>query len=284
MASEPLEARLAAADPMRPAILQVKKRRRETGDTVTLTLDPGPAGFPFQAGQFNMLSVLGVGEVPISISGDPGEAGILVHTIRAVGPVSRALAALRTGDPIGVRGPFGTAWPVRELRGYDLLIAAGGLGLAPLRPAVYEALRHRSDYGALELVYGARTPADLLYLKELQRWRGRFDMRVHVTVDAGSQKWRGPVGVVTGLIAHARFDPRETAALVCGPGIMMRYTVKELLDRGVAEERIFLSLERNMKCGLGFCGHCQLGPVFVCKDGPVFPYARLKDWLERREV
>ncbi len=284
MASEGMPAGPAPADPMRPAILRVANKRRETPDTVTLTLDPGPGGFPFAAGQFNMLSVLGLGEVPISISGDPGDPGRLLHTIRGVGPVSRALCGLRPGDPIGVRGPFGTAWPVRERQGCDLLIIAGGLGLAPLRPAIYQALRHRPEYGAVEVVYGARTPADLLYLAELQRWRGRFDLRVHVTVDAASPGWRGRVGVVTNLIAGARFDPPDTAALVCGPGVMMRYTVKELRDRGVAEENIFVSLERNMQCGLGFCGHCQLGPVFVCKDGPVFNYARVKDWLERREV
>lgn len=269
---------------MVPALLRVLQRRRETADTYTLTLDPGERGFAFVPGQFNMLAVPGVGEVPISISGDPGEPRRLIHTIRAVGPVTRALCRLKPGETLGVRGPFGTAWPVAEQTGRDLLIIAGGLGLAPLRPAVYEVLARRREFGAVEVIYGSRSPQDLLYPQELSRWRGRFDLRVHVTVDAAGPEWRGPVGVVTTLISHARFDPPYTSALVCGPGVMMRFTVAELLSRGVPEEHIFVSLERNMQCGLGLCGHCQLGPVFVCKDGPVFSYARVKKWLQLREI
>ncbi len=269
---------------MLPVLRQVLRRRRETQDTVTLTVDPGDEGFAFAPGQFNMLAVPGVGEVPISISGNPEDPRRLVHTVRAVGPVTRALARLRPGETLGVRGPFGTPWPVAEQTGRDLLIVAGGLGLAPLRPALYQILARRREFGAVEVIYGSRSPQDLLYRGELSRWRGRFDLRVRVTVDAAGPDWRGPVGVVTTLIPQARFDPPYTSALVCGPGVMMRFTVAELLARGVPGERIFVSLERNMQCGLGLCGHCQLGPVFVCKDGPVFSYARVKKWLQLREI
>jgi NAD(P)H-flavin reductase len=275
----------ATFDPMLPQLAVVVRTGRETQDTFTLRLAP-PAGegFAFAPGQFNMLTAFGIGESPISISGDPGRPQELVHTIRAVGAVTQALCGLKPGEVLGVRGPFGTPWPVKEAAGQDLLIIAGGLGLAPLRPAVCQALQHRALYGGLELIYGARTPQDLLYFKELQEWRGRFDFRVHVTVDASGPDWRSNVGVVTNLIARARFDPHHTTALICGPGIMMRFVVRDLINQGVPLEKIFVSMERNMQCGLGLCGHCQLGPLFVCKDGPVFSYAAIKEWFDRREV
>lgn len=200
------------------------------------------------------------------------------------GAATQALCRLVRGEVLGVRGPFGTAWPVKEAEDSDLIIVAGGLGLAPLRPAIYYALNHRAAYGNVELIYGARTPQDILYYRELENWRGRFDMRVHVTVDTATPEWRGGVGVVTKIIPRARFDASQTVALICGPGVMMRFTVQELLDRGVSPDNIFVSMERNMQCGLGLCGHCQLGPLFICKDGPVFPYSRIKDWFGRREV
>jgi NAD(P)H-flavin reductase len=274
------------AEPMLPAVYRVEKRVKDTGDTFTLTLAPaGESGeFSFAPGQFNMLTAFGVGEVPISISGDPGRPLPLVHTVRAVGAVTRAICGLRKGDEIGVRGPFGTPWPMQQAEGNDIVIIAGGLGLAPLRPAVYHVLNNRVAYGNVEIVYGSRTPYDLLYRNELHGWRGRFDTRVRVTVDTGTPDWRGAVGVVTTIIPRISFDPWHTTALVCGPGMMMRFVVQELLKRKVPEENIFLSMERSMKCGIGFCGHCQLGPVFICKEGPVFSYARLKDWFEKREI
>ena len=274
------------AEPMLPEPYRVLKRIRETGDTFTLTLAPvqGEQGFHFAPGQFNMLYVFGVGEVPISISGDPDRPEKLVHTVRAVGAVSRAICGLEKGDVLGVRGPFGTPWPVAKAPGQDVLVIAGGLGLAPLRPAVYHLLARRAEYGNLELIYGARTPEDMVYRRELERWRGRFDFRVHVTVDTALGDWLGNVGVVPNLISRARFDPVQTMALICGPGVMMRFTVQELLNRGLKMENIYLSMERNMKCGLGLCGHCQLGPFFVCQAGPVFPYDRLRDWFLMREV
>jgi NAD(P)H-flavin reductase len=271
---------------MVPEPYVVQGVKRETRDTFTLTLKPAGGGpvASFAPGQFNMLYAFGVGEAPISISGDPGRREPLVHTIRTVGAVTRTLCRLKKGGVLGVRGPFGTPWPVAGAPGNDVVIIAGGLGLAPLRPAIYWLLARRAQVGNLELLYGARTPEDLLYRRELEQWRGRFDMRVHVTVDAARGDWRGNVGVVTTVIPRLRFDPAHTLALVCGPEIMMRFTLQDLVKAGVPPENIFLSMERNMKCGVGLCGHCQWGPFFICKDGPVFPYRRIQEWLTRREV
>jgi NAD(P)H-flavin reductase len=231
-----------------------------------------------------MLYVFGVGEVPISISSDPGQTSALVHTMRAVGTVTKALRKLKRGDVLGVRGPYGSNWPVKEAEGSDVLIAAGGIGLPPLRPALYNILANREKYGKVVLLYGTRSPADMVYRKELEQWRGRFDLDVHVTVDRAVGAWRGNVGVVTTLLPKAHLDPTSTVAMICGPEMMMRFTALELQKRGVAIQDIYLSMERNMKCAIGFCGHCQLGPIFVCKDGPVFRYDRIKSLMEKREV
>lgn len=256
----------------RPEPYRIERVRRDLADTFSLDLVPAGGGAPlaFRPGQFNMLYAFGLGEVPISISGDAEAGGPLVHTIRAVGPVTEAMRGLRAGAVLGVRGPFGSHWPVVEAEGMDLVIIAGGVGLAPLRPAIYYALRHRRRFGRVCIFYGARTPDDLLYKAELKRWRGEFDLVVDVTVDRASHDWAGKVGVVTRLVEGGGYDPLHTVALVCGPEVMMRYAARALLARGVAREGIFLSLERNMKCAVGLCGHCQLGPHFVCKDGPVF--------------
>ncbi len=270
-----------------PIPFTVVRRRREIPGTVTLWLAP-PEGYPFafRPGQFNMLYVFGVKEVPISISGDPGTPVPVAHTIRQVGMATQALVNLKPGDVVGVRGPFGSAWPLEHARGHDVVIVAGGIGLAPLRPAIYSLLRHRPQYGNVVLLYGARSPRELLYARELERWRGRFDMEVLVTVDRGDRTWHGHVGVVTTLFPQADvfFSPQNTIAFICGPEIMMRFTVRELLDRGVPPERIFVSLERNMHCGQGLCGHCQYGPFFICKDGPVFPYQKLATLFGIREI
>jgi len=271
---------------MLPHLFRVRRRLRETYDTFTLELEPatGQEGFDFLPGQFNMLYLFGVGEVPISISGDPADPRVLVHTLRAVGAVTRGLCNLKAGDMVGVRGPFGTAWPVEEAVGRDVVVAAGGIGLAPLRPAIHHLLAHRQRYGRIVILYGARSPRDLLYRKELERWRGRFDLAVEATVDYSTGAWRGHVGVVTKLITRGGFDHAQATAFVCGPEIMMRFALKELEKRGVARESIFLSMERNMKCAVGFCGHCQFGPTLVCKDGPVFSLPRIAPLLEIREV
>lgn len=256
--------------------------RRETGDTVTLDLTP-PGTFSFLPGQFNMLCLPGIGEVPISISGDPAVGRQVLHTIRAVGAVTRALCALRAGQQVEVRGPYGTHWPLEAAAGGDLVIIAGGIGLPPLRPALYQALAQRDRFGRIVLLYGARTPSDLLFPAELAAWRARFDLDVEVTVDTADRDWRGNVGVVPGLIERAPFD-RTATAFVVGPEIMMRFTVRALLAAGVAEDRVYLSMERNMQCAAALCGHCQLGPFLVCRDGPVFCYRPLARWLGVREL
>lgn len=268
-----------------PAPFRVVHRRRETADTWTLELEP-PAGdsLAFAPGQFTMLYVFGVGEVPISISGDPTVVGPLTQTVRAVGRVTEAICAARPGEVIGVRGPFGSAWPVDEARGHDVLIVAGGIGLAPLRPALYSVLADRAAFGRVSLLYGGRTPADLLFRRELERWRGRLDLDVGVTVDTAGADWRGSVGVVTRLIDRASFASAETVAFVCGPEIMMRVAATSLVDHGIESDRIHVSMERNMRCAVGHCGHCQYGPTLVCRDGPVYRHDALAGLLEVREL
>jgi NAD(P)H-flavin reductase len=268
---------------MVPAVVRVRDYQRETGDTFTFALE-APEGYSFQAGQFNMLYVFGVGEAPISMSGDPAGGRLVAHTIREVGSVTRALGRLTPGAAVGLRGPFGSCWPLETARGHDVVIVTGGIGLAPLRPVLYHILRHRDDYGRVALLYGARTAADLLYPREFDDWRTRGRMQVLVTVDRADPAWFGTVGVVTNLFAQAEFDPARTIGLMCGPEIMMRFTVREFASRGVAEERLYLSLERNMQCAIGFCGHCQFGPSFVCMDGPVFRHDRIRHFFQIREA
>lgn len=277
---------LAAPDPMRPHLYAIRQVRSETADTFTMELAPanGTVLAPFGAGQFNMVYVPGVGEIPISISGDPATPGRLLHTTRAVGGVTKAMRALRRGATLGIRGPFGVGWPVREAEGRDVVIVAGGIGLAPLRPVLYTLLAERDRYGKIVLLYGTRTPADILFRRELEAWRARLDIEVYATVDRAMGRWHGNVGVVTSLIPKAPFDRMNAIAMICGPEMMMRFTAIKLEERGVAAASIYLSMERNMKCGIGLCGHCQYGPTFVCKDGPVFRYDRLKPLLATREV
>ncbi len=276
----------APVEPMLPEVFRIQRVVKESYDTFTLELEPdrGNRVFPFEPGQFNMLYVFGVGEIPISISGDPLHPETLIHTTRAVGTVTKAMGALKPGDVIGVRGPFGTEWPVRAAKGYDVVFVAGGIGLAPLRPALYHILAHREKYGRIVLLYGCRSPEDILFRRELEKWRARFDLEIYVTVDYASPRWHSNVGVVTKLIPKAPFDPLNTIALVCGPEVMMRFTAIELAKRGVRPDDIYISMERNMKCAIGFCGHCQLGPVFICKDGPVFTYRQMQGWLAQWEI
>ncbi len=276
----------AAADPMLPEPFGILRKRRELSDTFTLELEPlgGHRKFAFRPGQFNMLYVFGVGEIPISISGDPDDDGPLVHTIRAVGTVSDALRTMEPGGAVGVRGPFGSAWPVESAEGRDVVLVTGGVGLAPMRPVIYHVLTNRQRYGKVVILYGARTPEDVLFRKQLEQWRSRFDLFVDVSVDRATGRWRGRVGVVTKLIERAGFDPHDAVAFVCGPEVMMRFSVQALNERGVADERIYLSMERNMKCAVGFCGHCQFGGQFVCKDGPVFRFDAIRDIFSVWEV
>ncbi len=266
-----------------PLPFRVTTRRRETHDTWTLRLEPlGGEELAIRPGQFTMVYVFGIGEVPISFSGDP--RGPLVHTVRAVGAVTQAICAARRGSVLGVRGPFGNAWPVEEAAGGDVLIVAGGIGLPPLRPALYQILHRRRDYGEVALLYGARTPADLVYRRELDRWSAREDLQFDLTVDSAESGWGGKVGVVPKLILGARFEPATTTALIVGPEIMLRFSAEALLERGVPARRIFVSMERNMQCGMGHCGHCQLGPTLICRDGPVYRYDYLEPLLAVREL
>lgn len=270
--------------PMVPRIAHVRRRRHDAPDAWTLELEMADdAHFNYTPGQFNMLTAFGVGEAAISMSGDPA-SGPLIHTIRAVGPVSRALTELGPGDPIGVRGPFGVGWPMAPAAGKDVVFVAGGLGLAPLRPAIYRVLAERERYGQVTLLFGARRPEDILFRHEVEAWRARLDIEVDVTVDHAPSNWRGHVGVVTTLISRLELDPAKTLAMVCGPEVMMRFVALALADRGVAESDIYLSMERNMKCAIGHCGHCQLGPTFICRDGPVFTFERLKRLMTVKEL
>jgi NAD(P)H-flavin reductase len=270
---------------MLPSLYRIRHRHKENDDTFTLELEPTNGGRPrFAAGQFNMLYVFGVGEVPISISGDPAETNKLTHTTRAVGTVTRAMSKLRQGDTLGVRGPFGSHWPIVEATGSDIVLVAGGIGLAPLRPALYQIFARREQFGKIVLLYGARTQEDMLYRSELEQWRARFDAEVHVTIDRATGNWRGNVGAVTSLIPRAPFYPPDTVAMICGPEVMIRFTVQALQKRGVPAEQIYISMERNMKCAVGFCGHCQFGPKFICKDGPVFRYDQVQAFIGKWEV
>ena len=278
---------------MRPARYVVAARRAETFDTVTLLLRPAETPIePPRPGQFTMLYVYGVGEVPVSVSGfrPEGSQGsrasrgqVLVQTIRAVGAVTRALCAAVPGDMIGVRGPFGTDWQPHRADGRDMLIVAGGIGLAPLRPVLLTALAERARYDRVVLLVGARSPDDLIFTRELDTWRRR-DADVRVTVDHGAAGWTGQVGLVTKLIDDAIEDPADTMAFVCGPEIMMRLCSEALVDRGVAAGDIRVSLERNMRCGAALCGHCQLGPLLLCRDGPVVSYAEAAPLAAKKEL
>lgn len=277
----PLPIEPVVVAPPRP--FRVTGRARETRDTWTLRLEP-VEGVPLtiRPGQFAMLYAFGVGEVPISVSGDT--TGPLVHTVRAVGAVSRAICGSAEGSTLGVRGPFGNTWPLDAAVDGDVLAIAGGIGLAPLRPVLHELRRRRNAWGEVALLYGCRTPSDRLYVDELERWDDGADLQVEVTVDAAVATWRGRVGVASTLIADAHFEPSRTTAFVCGPEIMMRFTANELVSRGISADRIYLSMERQMQCGVGHCGHCQLGPTLICRDGPVYRYDELEPLLAVREL
>jgi len=272
-------------DPFLPELYRVSRVERELDDVVTLELvQAGGARPAFRPGQFNMLYAFGIGEVAISISADAPDGNSFVHTVRDVGAVSGALVRLEAGASLGLRGPFGNAWPIAEAQGQDLVIVAGGLGLAPLRPAIRAVLAERERYGRVTILIGCRTPADILYRDEVEDWRRRLDVDIDVTVDHADATWHGHVGVVPLLIPKASFDPANTTTLVCGPEVMMRFTAQGLQEAGLPSERIWLSMERNMKCAVGLCGRCQFGPSFICKDGPVMRLDRIERLLLMREI
>lgn len=280
------EATAAAVDPMVPRIMRVQKRTRDLPGHATLELvSTDGAPLPrYAPGQFTMLYVFGVGEIPVSISGDASDGSKLVQTVRSVGAVSEAVTQLNRGDMLGLRGPFGTAWPTDELAGRDVVVIAGGLGLAPLRPSIYHLLNRRGQFGKVVLLYGTRRPEEILYRRQIETWRKRLDLQLEVTVDHAETDWRGHVGVVTKLIPRVSVDLANATALVCGPEVMMRFAAAGLHDLGLSEQSIWLSIERNMKCAIGLCGHCQFSGLFACKDGAVVRYDRVRRLMAMREI
>jgi anaerobic sulfite reductase subunit B len=279
-----LPADVRTADAMVPVPYRVVGRARETADTVTLSLEPVDQPITTPApGQFNMLYAFGVGEVPISVSGI--DAGHRVrHTVRAVGAVSQALCAAEAGAMVGVRGPFGTDWGVGSAAGGDVIVIAGGIGLAPLRPVVHELLHNRRQFRRVTVLVGARSPEEIVFRGEVASWQASARITVRTTVDYATAAWKGEVGVVPTLIERVTIDPEVTTVMICGPEVMLRFTAAEVLGRGVAAERVRVSMERNMQCGVGRCGHCQLGPVLVCLNGPVLPWSRVGPLVARREL
>jgi len=271
---------------LQPQWAEVLDITKEINDVSTYWMkftDPAiQKAYTFQPGQFNMIYMPGFGESAISICSDPSDRSKIGHSVRFVGNVTNALGRLKVGDIIGLRGAFGTFWPMKELEGKDVFIACGGIGLPPLRPAIYHILHNREKYGKVTLLYGARTPADLMYTNEFDVWR-KSNIDVQITVDRGDSSWTGRVGVVPMWFYQFRIDAHKTAVLTCGPEIMIHFVIYEALARRIPLENIFVSMERNMKCGQGSCGHCQLGPYFICKDGPVFRFDALQPFFNVEE-
>ncbi|MDL2074868.1 FAD/NAD(P)-binding protein [Streptomyces sp. GXMU-J15] len=264
-----------------PVPYRVVARRPETADTVTLRLEPvADALGDFAPGQFAMVHCFGRGEIPVSVSSVQSTGG-LAHTVRAVGAVSAGLCEARTAEVVGIRGPFGTGWELERARGRDVVVVAGGIGLAPLRPLILRALAEPEAYGRVNVLIGARTPADLIGREEVAGWRTAY---TGVTVDRPDEDWRGDVGLVTDLLGRAHLTPSDAWGFVCGPEPMIRATARELVARGMPPDRIRVSLERNMRCATGHCGHCQLGPLLLCRDGPVVDWQRAEPLLSVREL
>ncbi len=274
--------------PMEPAWARIVAFHQESSNTASYSLqfvDPEKRKqYQFLPGQFNMVYLFGVGEAAISISSDPTCCDTLVHTIRHVGSVTFAMNKLKEGQCVGLRGPFGSHWPLESCRGRDILLVAGGIGIAPLRPAIYQLLKNRDQYGRVILLYGVRSPQDMIFKEEVEEWQERRDFQVLITVDYPSEEWTGPVGVVTKLLRRVRLDSQRTSVFVCGPRVMNRAAAHSFLSHYVPEDQIYVSLERNMRCGIGQCGHCQYGPKFVCKDGPIFSYASVRNLFGKDEV
>lgn len=273
-------------DAMAPLPYRVRERVVESHDSATLCLEPlGEMLRTPQPGEFMMLYAFGVGEAAISISGDPTVTdGSITHTIRAVGAVSRALHDAQPGSVVGVRGPFGTRWGLDDAVGRDLVMVAGGVGLCPLRPAVLGALAQRSRYGNVTLIAGARSRSDFVYAAQLEKWAADPQIELRVTVDVPVQGWRGEVGLVTEPLRRLALSPERTTAFLCGPEPMLRFAAEALIAKGVAARDVRVSLERNMQCGIGWCGHCQLGPLLVCRDGPVVGYDAAGPLLRVKEL
>lgn len=265
-----------------PEMAVVTAVKKQTYDTITYTMafkDPQKQqDYAFKPGQFNMISLLGMGEAPISISSCCGREETFDHTVRAVGDITRTMTVFEPGQLLGVRGPYGTGWPIEQAKGHDVLVVAGGIGLAPIRPMITHIFRNRKDYGSLEVLYGARTPEDMLFTDEFDEWCTHPQTSVLLTADnvADKRNWPHNVGVVTTLFEKMTTPPDNTLVVMCGPEIMMKFSIFSALGVGFKPENIYVSLERRMKCGVCVCGHCQIGPNYVCQDGPVFPYNSVK--------
>lgn len=273
-------------DPSLPMSALIEQRRTEVSGVFTLRLrldDPlQQADYRFAPGQFNMLYLVGSGEVPISISSDPLDRDHLEHTIRAVGRVTNGLAELKPGDRVGLRGPFGRGWPMQQAHGQDLILITGGLGCAPLVSMIYYVMRRRANYGRLFILQGVGCAEQLVWRDRFEAWIRQGDVQVLLTADRPCPNWPWRQGLVTDLLADLDFAPQRSVAMLCGPELMMLAAVGLLRERGLADERIWLSLERNMQCANGLCGHCQIGPLLICRDGPVFPYHEIADFFGAR--
>lgn len=268
------------ANPYLPMEAEVVERVQETPSLFTLRLrfcDPDiNAAYHSVPGQFNMLYLYGVGEVPISIVSDPGRDTLLDHTIRAVGRVTDGLAKLQPGDRLGIRGPYGRGWPLEMAKDKDVVILTGGLGCAPVVSAIKHVIHHRGDYGRLVIMQGVKHSDDLIWREQYEAWSKQANTQVLLAADIAGNNWPWMVGRVTGLLEQAEFDKTNCTVMMCGPEIMMKFSIQELLQREIPEQNIWVTMERNMQCAIGHCGHCQFGGAFVCKDGPVFSYPEIK--------
>lgn len=275
-------------NPFIPKLAKIVDRRHEAKNIYTYRLrfnsEIDQRNYSFRPGQFNMLYVFGVGEIPISISGDPEDKEGIDHIIRAVGTVSRALEACESGTSLGIRGPFGSEWPLAEAVGKDVLLVTGGLGCAPVMGAIHYILKRRKKYGAVKILHGIKAPHDLIYRQKIEEWKSFPDTEVHLTSDTADKNWKFHIGVVTNLLEQIEINPEQTIVMMCGPEIMMRFAIKEFFKRNIPKNQIYLSMERNMKCALGFCGHCQYGPHFICKDGPILRYDQVAGIFPYKEI
>lgn len=262
----------------RPVMARLLKTQQMTDLEKLFTVElPGGRSLGNEPGQFVEISLFGIGEAPISITSSPGRSnGTFELCVRRVGDVTNALHQLEPGAVMGVRGPFGHGFPIDKMRGKDILFAAGGLGLPPLRSLINEVLDQRGSFGRVIILYGTKQPSEILFRDEIGEWSEREDVEFHMTVDRGDEDWQGNVGVITTLFPKVTINPRNTVAATVGPPIMYRFVLMELLGKGIPETQIYLSLERRMKCGVGKCGHCQINDLYCCQDGPVFRYADVK--------
>ncbi len=291
MSAGPIPARpepLCGTDAMLPVPARILEVCEENFNTRTFVMqiedEYARRAYRWLPGQFNMLYVPGVGEAAISLSSDADEPQTLGHTIRVVGAVTRAIERLGRGGIVGLRGPFGRGWPIERLDGGDVVMVAGGIGLAPLRPVVYWLRRNRERFRRVVLLFGCRSPDDRVYADELEQWQSDNVIDVLVTVDNASGGWIGPVGVVTNLLRRIRVNAARTTVMVCGPRVLNRAAAWNFMQLHVPAEQVYLSLERNMNCGYGQCGHCQRAGKFVCKDGPVFAYSEIADTFTTEEI